>query len=437
MATSSHTLLIFFTTIVLIGALMLLLRSSRVRGWIGEFRVNLRARFSLNRKTYHLLRNVTLPTEDDTTLIDHIIVSKFGIFVVETKQMRGRISGHEHDPEWTQQINNQERTFQNPLLQHERHTKALEEILGLMPNRVFSVIVFVGDNAFKTTMVESVTRVNGYIDYIKSKTEPLFGEFEVEEIVNKIKEYRQDPGLESLRKHLENLGNKYPGKIRRKLRKAKPASPVYKYAVIGAVLLVFAGVAQKIWLDGQDESESLTADEQGVHPSTPPEKSPTQQELNKIYQYQDAQGKTHYSNVPTARATLMDKRSSKTKPPLSIKVVGNQILVPVTIGNKGMQMETDLRLDEQSPVTILPKSTADFIDAGHLGKIKVKLSRDKKVSAEKRKADYFTVGDTTEPDFVFLATDDREYRNRGVLGMDFKDKYPFVIDRENQLLIWQ
>lgn len=148
MATSAHTLSLFFAIIVLIGALILLLRSSRVKGWIGKFRVNLRARFSLNSKTYHLLRNVTLPTEDDTSQIDHIIVSKFGIFIVETKQMRGQISGHEHDPEWTQQISNQECTFQNPLHQHERHSKALEEILGLMPNRVFSVIDFCGRQRF-------------------------------------------------------------------------------------------------------------------------------------------------------------------------------------------------------------------------------------------------------------------------------------------------
>jgi Nuclease-related domain len=34
---------------------------------------------------YHLLNHVTLPTKDGTTQIDHILISRFGIFVIETK----------------------------------------------------------------------------------------------------------------------------------------------------------------------------------------------------------------------------------------------------------------------------------------------------------------------------------------------------------------
>lgn len=437
MIVSSPIVLLLCSAILLAAVFVLLLQSNRFRGWVGEFRVNLRARFALDRKTYRRLANITLPTEDDASQIDHIIVSKFGIFVVETKNMKGRISGQERDAEWTQQIYKQAHRFQNPLIQHDRHTKVLEEILGLMPHRVFSVIVFVGGSTLQTPMPENVTRIRGYNDYIKSKTEPLFGEFEVDDLINKIEAYRLDPEPESHRKQLEDLGKRFPGKIRRKLRKAKPASPIYKYAVIGAVLLAFAGVAQKTLVDKKDESALQTADQQGSPPSSQPEESPAQRQLNKIYQYQDAQGTTRYSNTPTAGTRLTDDKASKTKPPLSIKIIGNQVLVPVSIGNRGMLMETDLRLDEKSAVTIFPKATADFIEAGHLGDIKVKLARGKKVPVEKRKADYFQVGNIIEPDFVFLATEAREFRNRGVLGIDFKTKYPFVIDRQNQLLVWQ
>lgn len=37
-----------------------------------------------------VIKNVTLPTRDGSTQIDHIIVSEFGVFVVETKNMKGR-----------------------------------------------------------------------------------------------------------------------------------------------------------------------------------------------------------------------------------------------------------------------------------------------------------------------------------------------------------
>jgi hypothetical protein len=40
---------------------------------------------------YHLLNNVTLRLKDGTTQIDHLLVSKFGVFVIETKDYKGWI----------------------------------------------------------------------------------------------------------------------------------------------------------------------------------------------------------------------------------------------------------------------------------------------------------------------------------------------------------
>ena len=61
--------------------LVAVIKSPWFKGQVGEAIVNLSAHFLLDRKTYHLIRNVTLPTEDGTTQIDHLIVSPFGVFV--------------------------------------------------------------------------------------------------------------------------------------------------------------------------------------------------------------------------------------------------------------------------------------------------------------------------------------------------------------------
>ena len=84
-----------------------------------------------------------------------------------------------------------------------------------MPKKIFSVIVFVGDSTFKTEMPENVTYAGGYIKYIKSKTEPLFGDFVVEDIIRKIEDYRLDPTLKTHRLHVENLKNQHSAKITR------------------------------------------------------------------------------------------------------------------------------------------------------------------------------------------------------------------------------
>src|SRR5690554_2949828 len=95
-----------------------LIRTPWFKGKTGEFLVNASARLLLDKSRYHLVKNVTLPTTDDgTTQIDHVLVSEFGVFVVETKNMKGWIFGNPHQRFWTQKIYRSNYKFQNPLHQ--------------------------------------------------------------------------------------------------------------------------------------------------------------------------------------------------------------------------------------------------------------------------------------------------------------------------------
>ena len=53
---------------------------------------------------YHVLDDVVLNTESGTTQIDHIVISKYGIFPIETKNYRGEIYGDDNRQQWTQII---------------------------------------------------------------------------------------------------------------------------------------------------------------------------------------------------------------------------------------------------------------------------------------------------------------------------------------------
>ena len=74
-----------FPALIIIG----FLKSSFMKGVFGEWLVNSAARLFLDKDKYRLFKNVTLPTEDGATQIDHVIVSRYGIFVIETKNMKG------------------------------------------------------------------------------------------------------------------------------------------------------------------------------------------------------------------------------------------------------------------------------------------------------------------------------------------------------------
>lgn len=65
--------LLKFRYLIPLVLLITIFRSPRSRGHLGEFLVNASARLFLDKDRYHLIKNVTLPMEDDTTQLDHII----------------------------------------------------------------------------------------------------------------------------------------------------------------------------------------------------------------------------------------------------------------------------------------------------------------------------------------------------------------------------
>ncbi|MBL4760831.1 MAG: NERD domain-containing protein [Mariprofundaceae bacterium] len=159
--------------------LIALLKSSWFKGVLGEFIVNILAKMMLDKNDYHLIKNVTLPTPDGTTQIDHIIVSKYGVFVIETKNMKGWIFGSAKQKVWTQKIFKHSSKFQNPLHQNYKHVKTLAALLHLNDYQIHSLIVFIGDATFKTDMPENVTYGGDYIRFIKSKKRPVLSTSDV------------------------------------------------------------------------------------------------------------------------------------------------------------------------------------------------------------------------------------------------------------------
>ena len=65
-----------------------------------------------------------------TSQIDHVVVSRYGIFVIETKNYKGWISGGENSDNWTQNIYGHKYQLRNPVYQNESHVKALKKVLS-------------------------------------------------------------------------------------------------------------------------------------------------------------------------------------------------------------------------------------------------------------------------------------------------------------------
>jgi len=87
------------------------------KGWIGEQKTALNMWFSLSANTYRRFHNIILPSKNGTTQIDHPLISRHGLFIVETKNKKGWIFGSENQSKWTQTLYKKKYTFQNPLRQ--------------------------------------------------------------------------------------------------------------------------------------------------------------------------------------------------------------------------------------------------------------------------------------------------------------------------------
>jgi hypothetical protein len=117
---------------------------------------------------YHLMNHVTLQMKDGTTQVDHILVSRFGVFVIETKDYKGWIFANATQANWTQVVYKFKFKFQNPIFQNFRHVCAVQGLLDFLPpGAIKSVVVFTGDATFKTEIPEGVFGISGLIDYLR------------------------------------------------------------------------------------------------------------------------------------------------------------------------------------------------------------------------------------------------------------------------------
>lgn len=188
-----------------IAAVILFFKSPTGKGIVGEGLLNFVINIALDKKKYQLLKNVTLPTENGTTQIDHIIVSQYGIFVIETKNMRGWIFGSVNQKIWTQNIYGKKYTFQNPLHQNYKHVKVLQKLLKLDDDKVFSVVVFVGESTFKTDMPSNVVYPLGLLSFIKSHQTVVFTPRKMWRAVEEIEDAQLAKGFKTNREHVQNL----------------------------------------------------------------------------------------------------------------------------------------------------------------------------------------------------------------------------------------
>ena len=183
------------------------LRSS-LRGWLGELRCAVAQRLFLDSRIYHAFNDLVIRTAHGSAQVDHVIVSRFGLFVVEAKSRVGWIYGQEMDRNWTHVHFKRKDQFQNPLHQNYGHMKALEELLGIGMEKMHSVVVFTGGCTLKTSLPSNVL-AGGYTTYVKAKRDVLLADAEVERIRSVLGSVKSSSGFVERWRHVTSVRERF------------------------------------------------------------------------------------------------------------------------------------------------------------------------------------------------------------------------------------
>ncbi|QKO20653.1 nuclease-related domain-containing protein [Rhodoferax sp. BAB1] len=162
---------------------------------------------------YHLMNHVTIRMKDGTTQIDHILVSRFGVFVIETKDYKGWIFANANQANWTQVLFNAKFKFQNPILQNFRHVSAVQDLLDFLPSgAIKSAVVFTGEAEFKTDIPQGVfSGLPGLINYLREQTVEVMSINRVQFCVGRLETARLAISGKTDVEHVQSLARRHGG----------------------------------------------------------------------------------------------------------------------------------------------------------------------------------------------------------------------------------
>lgn len=173
------------------------------RGIWGEFQVKLVLGKNKQNQKY-VINNLIIVNEGKSSQIDHLVINRTGIFVIETKNYSGRIYGQEDQREWTQvlQYGKVKNKFYNPIMQNRTHIYALSKVIGR--NDCFvSIIVFPKAQLMTHTTID-VGYIRGIRRRYKQQTKEIFSLEEMNSIYTKLLEFKNNPQI-SAREHVREI----------------------------------------------------------------------------------------------------------------------------------------------------------------------------------------------------------------------------------------
>ena len=174
---------------------------AKLIGWFGEHWTR-QILNKLPKDKYIVINNVFIDVSGLTHQIDHVIVSRYGIFSIETKQYNGYITGNKYDKNWIRYVGKNKYYYTNPIRQNYGHVKALSILLGIDESKIYNVVCIPSKAKLKIEHDGELTRYDTLIDKVLSYKDDVIEN--VDEIVNHINN-NNIKDKKMIKKHINNI----------------------------------------------------------------------------------------------------------------------------------------------------------------------------------------------------------------------------------------
>lgn len=178
--------------------------SAAAKGAAGESQVT-RALLNLPACNYTILNDILIETSSGTTQIDHIVVSRFGVFLIETKNYAGTLVGDEDDIYFSYSFGPFKYDMYNPIKQNATHVRALMSLFHDYNKNHFIPILALSDLCeFKIYATPQIVTFSYLYRTILQYTTPIFTDEEVASMAKTIRE-NNITSPEERQKHIERV----------------------------------------------------------------------------------------------------------------------------------------------------------------------------------------------------------------------------------------
>jgi hypothetical protein len=169
-------LIVHLLWIVPLVLLIVFIASPRFRGDIAETRVRRILATGLEKNRYTIFNSLVVPAGGGTIKIDHVVVSKFGIFVIESQLARGWVSGGEFQDRWKQYHLSRFTRLDNPMHRNALQAQALQKLLDLPASKFHPIVVLAGQRGFKTQMPDNLLAPQKLVRFMRKKGQQLLSD---------------------------------------------------------------------------------------------------------------------------------------------------------------------------------------------------------------------------------------------------------------------